>query len=80
MKPFLRNKGFIESNDITFNKNKILSNAKELTKLFNGYYINIVERVMALYQKSLTQILKTPANSLLEILSILPKIIQACFS
>ena len=44
MKPFLRNKGFIESNDITFNKNKIMSNAKELTKLFNGYYINIVEK------------------------------------
>ena len=44
MKPCLRNKGFIESNDITFNKNKIMSNAKELTKLFNGYYINIVEK------------------------------------
>ena len=45
MKPFLTNKGFIWNNDITLiHKNKIISDEKQLTKLFNSYYINIVEK------------------------------------
>ena len=45
MKPFLTNKGFIENNDITLvHKNKMISDEKQLTKLFNSYYINIVEK------------------------------------
>ena len=44
MKPFLTNKGFIGNNDITLiHKNKIISDEIQLTKLFNSYYINIVE-------------------------------------
>ena len=45
MKPFLTNIGFIGNNDITLiHKNKIISDEKQLTKLFNSYYINIVEK------------------------------------
>ena len=45
IKPFLTNKGFIGNNDITLiHKNKIISDEKQLTKLFNSYYINIVEK------------------------------------
>ena len=45
----------------------------------NSFYINIAEkkRALALNQKLLPQILKTPAYILLEILSILTNIIQA---
>ena len=45
MKPFLTNKGFTGNNDITLiHQNKIISDEKQLTKLFNSYYINIVEK------------------------------------
>ena len=45
MKPFLTNKGFTGNNDVTFiHQNKIISDEKQLTKLFNSYYINIVEK------------------------------------
>ena len=45
MKPFLTNKGFIGNNDTTLiHKNKIISDEKQSTKLFNSYYINIVEK------------------------------------
>ena len=46
MKLFLTNKGFIGNNDITtlIRKNKIISDEKKLTELFNSYYINIVEK------------------------------------
>ena len=45
MKPFLTNKAFTGNNDITLiHQNKIISDEKQLTKLFNIYYINIVEK------------------------------------
>ena len=45
MKPFHTNKGFIGNNDIKLiHKSKIISDEKQLTKLFNSYYINIVEK------------------------------------
>ena len=45
MKPLLTNKGFTGNNDITLiHQNKIISDEKQLTKLFNIYYINIVEK------------------------------------
>ena len=45
MKPFLTNKGFTENNDVTLiHQNKIISDEKQLTKLFNSYYINIFEK------------------------------------
>ena len=45
MKPFLINKGFTGNNDITLiRQNKIISDEKKLTRLFNSYYINIVEK------------------------------------
>ena len=45
MKPFLTNKGFTGNNDITLiHQNKTISDEKQLTKLFNSYYINIVEK------------------------------------
>ena len=39
MKSFITNKGYIGNNDITltfFRKNKIISDEKQLTKLFNS--------------------------------------------
>ena len=45
MKPFLKNKGFTGNKDITLiHQNKIISDEKQLTKLFNSYYINVVEK------------------------------------
>ena len=45
MKPFLTNKGLTGNNDITLiHQNKIISDEKQLTKLLNSYYINIVEK------------------------------------
>ena len=45
MKPFLTNKGLTGNNDITLiHQNKIISDEKQLSKLFNSYYINIVEK------------------------------------
>ena len=45
VKPFLTNKGFTGNNDITLiHQNKIISDEKQLTKLFNSYYINIAEK------------------------------------
>ena len=49
IKPFLTNKGFIRNNYI--HKNKIITDEKQLTKLFNSYYINIVEKAVVLTQK-----------------------------
>ena len=70
MKPFLTNKCFIGNNDIThIHKNKIISDEKQLTKL--------LKRPVVLNQKPLPQILKTPAYSLLEMQSILTKIIHS---
>ena len=43
IKTFLTNKGFIGNNELTIiYKNKIISGEKQLTKLFNSYYLNIV--------------------------------------
>ena len=40
IKPLITNKGSIGSNDTTlFYKSKIISDEKQLTKLFNSYYI-----------------------------------------
>ena len=57
-------------------KNKIITDEKQLTKLFNSYYINIVEKGMVLNQKPFTSILKTPVYRQLELFSILTKIIK----
>ena len=68
MKLFLTNKGFIGNDDITLiHKNKIISDRKQLTKLFNSYYINIVEKSSGSKPKIFGANLKTPAYSLLEI-------------
>ena len=71
MKPFHTNKGFIGNKHITLiHKSKIISDEKQLAKLFNSYYINIVE-------KSSGTKPKTFGTNLLQILSTLTKIIQA---
>ena len=45
LKPFLTNKGFVGNNDIALiHKNKIISDEKQMTKMFNSYYINIAEK------------------------------------
>ena len=45
IKPFLKNKGFIGNNDIKLiHKNKNITDEKQLTKLINSYYINIVKK------------------------------------
>ena len=53
IKPFLTNKGFISNDDVTFiHKNKIIADKKQLTKLFNNYYINIVEKSSCIKPKT----------------------------
>ena len=60
LKPFLTNKGFIGNNDIELiHKNKIISYEKQLTKLFNSCYINVVEKSRGTKSKTLAQFLKT---------------------
>ena len=45
VKPFLTNKGFFTSDDITIeDKGKIVTDKAELTEIFNTHYINIVEK------------------------------------
>ena len=44
VKPFLKNKGFIGSNDITLVENDVVTtDEKTLARTFNKHYINIVE-------------------------------------
>ena len=44
-KPFLKNKGFLENDDITLiEENKVITSERELAKTFNEHYINIVEK------------------------------------
>ena len=45
IKQFLTNKGFVGNKDITLiHKNKVITDEKQLTKLFTSHYINIVEK------------------------------------
>ena len=45
VKPFLTNKGFFTSEDISIrDKGKIVTDKSELTEIFNTHYINIVEK------------------------------------
>ena len=73
IKPFLTNKGFIGNNDIALiHKNKIISDEKQLTKLFNNFekfQHKLLKRAVALNQKPLAQILKTPAQSVRDVVN-----------
>ena len=45
IKPFLTNKELLENKDITLiERNKIMTSKRELAKIFNEYYIDIVEK------------------------------------
>ena len=45
IKPFMTNKGFFENSDVMLKDDeKMITNEKKLVQLFNGHYINIVER------------------------------------
>ena len=45
IKPFLTNKGFLENAEsMLTEKDKIVTEGKELVRIFNEHYINIVER------------------------------------
>ena len=45
IKPFLTNKGFLKNGEIMLTeKDKIVTEEKEYTRIFNDNYINIVER------------------------------------
>ena len=45
IKPFLTNKRFLENAEIVLaEKDEIVTEEKELARIFNGHYINIVER------------------------------------
>ena len=45
IKPFLTNKGFLENAEIMLTeKDKIVTEEKELERIFNDHYINIVDR------------------------------------
>ena len=47
MKPLMTNKGVLTSNAIIIEENnKLISDEKELVKIFNNHYINIVENTM----------------------------------
>ena len=64
IKPFLINKGFIDGNEITIvDGDEIISEEKELVKIFNEHYINIVEKTCGLKPKILNQENKTLTNS-----------------
>ena len=44
LKPFMKNKGVLSSNDITlFEKGRYITNDKNIGDIFNDYYINIIE-------------------------------------
>ena len=44
MKPFITNKNGLTNNDITItHNNTAITDEKQLTELFNQYYVNIVE-------------------------------------
>ena len=56
IKPFLTNKSFIGSNDITLVENNVVKNdEKILASTFNKHYINIVEISCGKPQKNLSQ-------------------------
>ena len=64
IKPFLTNKGFIDGNETTIvDGDEIISEEKELVKIFNEHYINIVEKTCGLKPKILNQENKTLTNS-----------------
>ena len=64
IKPFLTNKGFIDGNEITIvDGDEIISEEKELVKIFNEHYINIVERTCGIKPKTLNQENATLANT-----------------
>ena len=64
IKPFLTNKGFIDGNKITIvDGDEIISEEKELVKIFNVHYINIVEKTCGLKPKILNQENKTLTNN-----------------
>ena len=48
-----------------------------MTEVFNSYYMNIVEKSSGTKPKTFGKNFENTAYSLLEILSVLPKIIQA---
>ena len=49
MKPFHTNKGCLDNSDIMLRgDNEMITDDKRLAKLFNGHYINIVERSIGL--------------------------------
>ena len=56
VKPFLTNKSFIDSTDITLKlDNKIITEETKLVKSFNNYYINILEQSSGLKPTALGQ-------------------------
>ena len=64
IKPLLTNKGFIDGNEITIvDGDEIISEEKELVKIFNEHYINIVEKTCGLKPKILNQDIKTLTSS-----------------
>ena len=56
VKPFLTNKGFIDSTDITLKlDNKIITEETKLRESFNKHYVNIVEQGSGLKPTALGQ-------------------------
>ena len=48
VKPFLTNKGFIASSDISLKVgNEILTTDKDLSETFNSHYVSIIEKTTA---------------------------------
>ena len=60
MKPFHTNKCFIGNNNIRpIHKNKIIFDEKQMTEVFNSYYMNIVEKSSGTKPKTFGKNLKT---------------------
>ena len=56
IKPFLTNKGFLENKDITLIEgNKIITSERQLAKIFNEHYLNIVEKSSGIKPKDISQ-------------------------
>ena len=64
IRPFLTSKGCLQNNEIMINENdSIISDEKELTELFNNFYINIVEKTSGIKPSSVVENGELKTNS-----------------
>ena len=58
IKPYLTNKGVLSSNDIVIlENNTFISNDREITDIFNDYYINVIKYTQHTVSDNITDII-----------------------